>query len=75
LTRESLRVEQAELLPLSAWEAYYAPMLRLIEEVRRYRAEDPEAQAWAVRNEAILRAEQAVLPYVAYAHLLARRID
>ena len=75
LEREGLRVEVAEMLPPSAWEEYHAPMLALIEEVRRYRTGDSEAQAWADRSGTIIRGEQAGLPYLAYAHFLARRVE
>jgi SAM-dependent methyltransferase len=73
LEKEGLTVELAEILPTSAWDKYHAPMLSLIDEVRRYRIGDPAALEWADRNEAGIRTEQAMLPYIAYAHFMARR--
>lgn len=73
LADEGLEVVVAELMPPSVWQEFHAPMLQLVEEVRRYRADDPDSMAWADGVVRSVRDEEETLPLLAYAHFAARR--
>ncbi len=73
LEEEGLEVVFSELMPPSVWQEFHAPMLLLVEEIRRYRPDDPESLAWADDVVRSLGEEERHLPLLAYAHFAARR--